>query len=200
MGNPKFSIIIPSFNGADRIHEALSSCVEQTYKDFEIIVVCDSCTDNTEETAKSYGARTLNVNVRRDGLARNAGLDIARGDYILFLDDDDWWLHEFVFQQLHDYTVIYPKADVIFFDIIWHGQKYCKQNASHFEKMVAGHCIKRSFIGNTRFCGLKYSADIYFFGDLMKKEHHFVFTEKPMYFYNYMRPGSISDLNCRGEL
>ena len=96
----KFSIIIPAYNAEDRIRKVLDSVVQQTYKDYELIVVCDSCKDKTEEIAKEYGAKTFAVNFHNDGSSRNSGLDNAKGDWVLFLDDDDWWLHEFVLQQL----------------------------------------------------------------------------------------------------
>ena len=52
----KFSIIIPAHNAAEHIQNALDSVTEQTFTDYELIVICDSCTDNTEQIAKEYGA------------------------------------------------------------------------------------------------------------------------------------------------
>ena len=149
---PFFSIIIPSFNGANRIYEALQSCVEQNFRDFEIIVVCDSCTDGTDRVARQYGAVVVEGSWHRDGLARNAGLDVARGKWILFLDDDDWWLHEFCLHQIWE-TICKSNdnTDVVMFDIIWHGQCYCRQSELHYEKMTAGHCFRREFIGDIRW-------------------------------------------------
>ena len=86
----KFSIIIPAYNAADRIHKALESVKSQAFTDYELIVVCDRCTDNTQQIAESYGARTLAVNYGRDGLTRNAGINMAQGEWLLFMDDDDW--------------------------------------------------------------------------------------------------------------
>ena len=97
----KFSIIIPAHNSAGYIQNALDSVAEQTFEDYELIVVCDSCTDNTEEIAKEYGARTVTVDYHCDGLTRNKGIEMAQGEWVLFIDDDDWWLHEFVLDQLN---------------------------------------------------------------------------------------------------
>ena len=59
----KFSIIIPAHNSAGYIQNALDSVAEQTFTDYELIVVCDSCTDNTEEIAKEYGINKNSVGV-----------------------------------------------------------------------------------------------------------------------------------------
>ena len=63
----KFSIIIPAHNAADHIRNALESVAEQTFEDYETIVVCDSCTDDTEEIAKGYGAKTVAVGYHGTG-------------------------------------------------------------------------------------------------------------------------------------
>ena len=97
----RFSVIIPAHNSEKFINKALDSIKNQTFRDFELIVVCDRCTDNTKAIAESYGAKTIDVDFGRDGLTRNAGLDIAQGEYILFLDHDDLYMHEFVFEEIN---------------------------------------------------------------------------------------------------
>ena len=199
MKQPTFSIIIPSHNGAERISKALESCVSQSYQDFEIIVVCDACTDNTAEIAQSYGAKVINVDAHRDGLARNAGIDAATGDWILFLDDDDWWLHEFVLQILWEMTID-PSADVINYAIIWRTVGYKSYNLGVFMPMAAGHCWRRSFVGDTRFSDARYSSDTGFNEALINKNPVVLCTGQPLYYYNYMREGSLSDLHKKGEI
>ena len=98
----RFSVIIPAYNASGHIRKALYSIKAQTFTDYELIVVCDSCTDDTEQIAKEYGARTEAVSFHADGMTRNRGIELARGDYVLFMDDDDWWLHEYVLQQLSE--------------------------------------------------------------------------------------------------
>ena len=88
----RFSIIIPAHNEEKNIRKALESVKSQEFKDYEVIVVCDSCTDNTEAIAREYGARVYVTDVHRDSLARNIGLDHARGEWVLFMDADDWYL------------------------------------------------------------------------------------------------------------
>lgn len=96
----KFSIIIPAYNSAGYIRKALDSIQIQSFTDYELIVVCDSCTDDTRAIAEEYGAKVEEVDCHCDGGTRNRGLDIAQGEWILFMDDDDWWLHEYVLEQL----------------------------------------------------------------------------------------------------
>ena len=197
---PVFSVIIPSHNGADRITRALDSCVSQSFQSFEIIVVCDCCTDNTARIAQEHGARVLSVRERRDGLARNAGIDIARGDWILFLDDDDWWLHEFVFQQLYDIICDDPTADVVNFAVIWRHEGYRSKPPGKYLPMVAGHCWRRAFVADTRFDNAPYSSDLHFLHTLIEKRPVGLWSAMPMYYYNYMRPGSLSDQRRKGEI
>ena len=197
--NPLFSIIIPSHDGQYRIRTAIESCTKQSFKDYEIIVVCDSCEDQTEEIAKEYGCVTLKVKCRRDGLARNAGIDIAKGKYIMFLDDDDYWLHEYVFQQIA-MVVNDTNPDLFDYSIIVRGMGYLAASQGSSTHMVAGHVWKRTFIGETRFNSDEYGSDVCFLKALTIKKPSAVWWDMPMYYYNYMREGSLSDRHRKGEI
>ena len=189
----KFSIIVPAYNAEDRIRKVLDSVIQQTYKDYELIVVCDSCKDKTEEIAKEYGAKTFAVNFHNDGSSRNAGLDNAKGDWVLFLDDDDWWLHEFVLQQLAE-RVGQENEDILCFSFIWKGMKYAspKSNANALYPAVWNKCWRRSFIGSTRFPNVYASSDYEFWKRILAKQPKLAMWDMPMYYYNYLREGSIS--------
>ncbi len=91
----KFSIIIPAFNVGALVKEAINSCLAQkgvARDDFEIIVVNDGSTDDTPRYIAEYADEIVLVDKANGGLssARNAGIARAKGDYILFLDADDW--------------------------------------------------------------------------------------------------------------
>ena len=93
---PTVSIIIPTYNRAHFLGEAIQSVLDQTYQDFEIIVIDDASTDNTEELVKSFGDERiryirLKENSGASSVPRNTGLRAARGEYIAFLDSDDRW-------------------------------------------------------------------------------------------------------------
>ena len=95
MTSPKFSVIIPSFNGGKFISTAITSVLEQTYPAFEIIVVDDGSTDNTKEIVElNFNKKIKYIYQKNQGVAaaRNLGAKIARGDWLAFLDADDWYL------------------------------------------------------------------------------------------------------------
>ena len=92
--NPMVSIIVPCYNQAQFLAETLDSVLAQTHENWECIVVNDGSTDNTETVAKEYcdrDQRFVYLKKENGGLssARNAGLDIAKGEYVQFLDSDD---------------------------------------------------------------------------------------------------------------
>ncbi len=88
------SVVIPVYNGARCVRRAIDSVLAQTCRDFELIVVNDGSTDETAEVLAGLGDRIRVVNKANGGLssARNAGIGAANGDYVAFLDADDWWL------------------------------------------------------------------------------------------------------------
>lgn len=95
---PKISVIIPTYNCAKYLAKAIDSVINQTYQNFEIIVIDDGSTDNTkviiEEYARKYPDRIrfFIQNNRGPAGARNTGIRASHGEYIAFLDSDDTWL------------------------------------------------------------------------------------------------------------
>lgn len=92
---PRVSVIIPAYNHAEFIGAAIDSVLAQTYRDFEIIVVNDGSSDDTEEVLRPYIERgqVRYINQENQGVAaaRNRGAAQAAGEYFAFLDDDDRW-------------------------------------------------------------------------------------------------------------
>ena len=94
---PKVSVIIPTYNRAKYIAETIDSVLKQTFSDFEIIVVNDGSTDNTEETIKEQFEDKVIYLYKPNGgpaSARNMGISVAKGEYIAFLESDDLWFPE----------------------------------------------------------------------------------------------------------
>jgi len=117
--NPQISIIIPTYNRPHFLKEAISSVLSQNYQDFEIIVVDDGSTDNTKEAIKSINnKRIIYLYQKHKGrsVARNRAIEIARGKYLAFLDDDDLFLPGKLKKQIEileknkDYGMVYTSA------------------------------------------------------------------------------------------
>ena len=94
MNKPFFSIIIPTYNRANLISISIESVLKQTFTDFELIIVDDGSTDNTSEVVGNYTDNRIfyykKVNEER-GAARNYGIKKSCGEYVNFLDSDDFF-------------------------------------------------------------------------------------------------------------
>lgn len=198
----RFSIIIPAFNSANHITKALNSVKNQTFKDYELIVICDRCVDKTEQIARKYTTKVEKVNFGNDGRSRSRGLDIATGEYVLFMDDDDWFLHEFVLEMLDAKLKRFkPAIDVLCFSFIYKGKGYAEP-ISHIngnERWIAvwSKCWRRQAIGRTRFPDVRMCSDRYFHEAMMKKPISITEWDMPLYYYNFMRVGSQTEISKR---
>ena len=111
---PRFSVIIPVYNGEEFVGDAIRSVIDQEYPAWEIIVVDDGSTDRTPETLDRFGASIIRIRTENAGAsaARNAGMKRATGDYLVFLDHDDLWFRNRLKKQA-EYASLYP--DIGFF-------------------------------------------------------------------------------------
>ncbi len=101
---PKVSIVIPTFNRAESLKKTLNSILAQTYRDYEVIIVANGSTDNTQEVVTEFKDPRLKY-VFQDGSGspaspRNTGIKITVGRFIAFCDDDDLWLPEKLAKQV----------------------------------------------------------------------------------------------------
>lgn len=195
----KFSVIIPAHNSAAYIQKALVSVVDQTLDDYELIVVCDSCDDNTADVASIYTDLVEEVKFGNDGLSRSRGLDMAQGEYVMFIDDDDWWLHPYVLEIVDRDTANSPEVDCYCYGFIWGYLGYRPPNGNtpgqRLFPNVWSKVWKRSTIGETRFPNVYYCSDMHFTNAMFDKPINYKLSNDPIYFYNYMREGSISALD-----
>ena len=125
--NPKVSVIIPTYNRAHLVGRAIQSVLNQTYQDFEIIVVDDGSTDNTEEIVKSFNDERIRY-IRHEKnkgapAARNTGIKLAKGKYIGLLDDDDEWLPEKLEKQMSKFQNSSEKVGVIYSGFFYVSEK-----------------------------------------------------------------------------
>ena len=135
---PLISVVVPCYNQAQYLDECLQSVLDQTYTDWECIIVNDGSPDNTEDVAKKWvekDARFRYLFKENGGLssARNAGIEIAKGEWILPLDADDKIGNQYLelaekeFEK--DYTVIYCEAELFGNEIgKWHLPEFSLEN------------------------------------------------------------------------
>jgi glycosyltransferase involved in cell wall biosynthesis len=111
--SPRVSVVIPAYNAAWCVARAIDSVLAQTCGDYELVVVDDGSTDETASVVARYGDRVRFVRQANGGLssARNAGIKAARGEYVAFLDADDWWMPQKLERQL---ALLRERPDAVF--------------------------------------------------------------------------------------
>lgn len=92
MNTKKISVLVAAFNVENTISQTINSILDQSYKNIEIIVINDGSRDNTENVLKTFGDKITVITTQNSGLGatRNLGLKMASGDYIMFIDGDDY--------------------------------------------------------------------------------------------------------------
>ena len=151
---PQVSVIIRTYNRALLLQKAIQSVLDQTFQDFEIIVVNNHSKDNTIEVVKSFKDERIKIiNIRNNGIiakSRNIGLKKSHGDYIAFLDDDDLWGPEKLEIQVEylrkhpEYYLVYSNAWVIDENGVRDGlllKSKCLKEGEIFEELVKTNFI-----------------------------------------------------------
>jgi glycosyltransferase involved in cell wall biosynthesis len=90
----RFSVLLPVYNRENYVRQAVDSVLNQTFSDFELLAIDDGSTDRSAEVLKSYGNRLTLIQQRNQGpeIARNAAAALAQGEYLVYLDSDDFFL------------------------------------------------------------------------------------------------------------
>ena len=159
----KVSVVIPAYNAQKFVRTTIDSVLNQTYPNYEVIVVDDSSTDNTQEILKSYGNRIrwISQSHRGASAARNTGIRSSNGIYIAFLDADDAWLPQKLEEQVRLLDE-HPEFGLVYSNVEYPS----KENGfklNHFvykrpysgkvlEKLIAGNCIPTSSVVVRREC------------------------------------------------
>lgn len=169
MSNVFFSIVIPTYNRAQLLNRCLESVVSQTYSNWEAIVVDNYSEDNTEDVVRSFGDSRIifvkNHNYGVISVSRNKALDMSKGDWVCFLDSDDYWFPnklESVLPYLNDYDLVYhgyrkniprtkifQKINCFFFDIKVPTVSWLIVRGDPINPSCT--CVSRKAIGDTRF-------------------------------------------------
>ncbi len=217
--NPKISIIVPIYKVEKFLHKCIDSILNQTFTDFELILVEDGSPDCCGETCDEYANKDKRIRVihqKNSGisLARNAGLDIARGDYIGFVDGDDY-INPYMYETLYKLIVeqdcdvsmchyiktesseealgkIEDKVEVEYYTNIEAlvGLQGLKGRDPETFCVVWNKLFKRNLFDTLRFKPGKWYEDAFLMLYLYDKVHKVVYTHQPLYYY-VQHEGSI---------
>ncbi len=144
--NPKVSVIIPVYNTEKYLFKCLMSVVQQTLKEIEIIIVNDGSTDNSNKIIKNFADNDSRIKVikqknQKQGAARNSGIKAAIGEYIGFIDSDDYIDPDF-FEKLY-LEASKNDADIACVNILKHKGEYKKYNVKYAKKLRAVEINKK---------------------------------------------------------
>ncbi len=121
MNNPLVSIIVPTYNRAHLLGRAINSVLCQTFKDWELIIIDDNSNDNTIDIINNFlnkGQKIIYIKLDKNSggasLPRNVGINIAKGDYIAFLDSDDEWLPEKLEKQVNLFLKLEKDVGIVY--------------------------------------------------------------------------------------
>lgn len=117
----KFSVIVPVYNAENYLHKLVESVLQQTYKDYELILVDDGSTDGSYALMKQYAKRYDQIKAYTKentgpGMTRKFGFEKATGDLLFFVDSDDWITNSAVLEEIHNTFIKHSTVDVLFFD------------------------------------------------------------------------------------
>ncbi len=192
MNSPMFSVIVPTFNHGHLIGRCIESVLSQTYAAWEMIIVNNYSTDNTNEVVASYHDPRIHIfNFSNNGViaaSRNHGIRQARGQFIAFLDSDDWWFSDKL-ARISEYV---SNNDVIYHDLQIHtptGKKLFKK----IKGRQLSHCVFVDLMVNGN--ALPNSATVVrrslIFPDLMLSEDRDLITVED--FDLWLRLSQVSD-------
>lgn len=215
------SVIIPVYNVEKYLSKCLDSVIRQTYKNLEIIVIDDGSTDSSAELCDKYSKTDSRIKVihqKNGGLsfARNIGLSIAKGDYIGFVDADDW-IHPDMYRHLigiiekyqADISTVepikvtndvaleerYPEIKIVTFTQQEYAKMYFKIGTQKILYYVWNRLYKRELFEKNHF-NKKFSIgeDVVASYKAWSKAHTIVVSNQPMYYYR-QQSGMTSSFN-----
>lgn len=203
---PQISIIIPVYNVEKYINRCIDSILNQTYKDYELILINDGSVDSSLEIIREYEKKHSFIKVVSTencgpAITRNRGIDLAIGKYIMFIDSDDYIDNDF----LENYISNSDGVDVViggFRKVDDEKELFKRQliDAEFSKYIVTGpvcHLYRRELIKNVKFLDTEMSEDIYFNIRVYELNPRIKSIEYVGYNY-YTNPNSISNTKHKG--
>ena len=214
------SIIVPAYNVEDYLPRCLDSIIDQTYPNIEIVLVDDGSTDSTGKICDEYAIKDSRIKVihRVNGglsAARNSGLELANGDYIGFVDSDDY-IDANMYASLNKYMEQFG-ADIAncgYYEIGDNAFKRSftgeiteldgeealqiyalEENDKYISNSVWNKLFKKEILDGLRFVEGRSCEDLVFTGQALSKAKKVVYIDTPYYYYIIDRVGSIMNDN-----
>lgn len=198
----KISVILPVFNSQKYIKKAITSVLNQTFSDFELIIVNDGSVDSTSDILNRFDdgrIRIINQNNQGPGAARNNALNMANGDYVMFLDSDDWYADNALEIAYNEATKF--NTDLTFFQMINYNNGVVYENdwfdLNSFDKSFENRVFKPTETPGSIFdlsvgvCQKIYRHD--FLKNIGAKFPEGIFFEDmPFFYYVYLKAERIS--------
>lgn len=201
---PKISVILPVFNGEKYIKKSIESVLNQSFNDFELIIVNDGSTDSTSNIIQEFNdtrIKIINQTNQGPGKARNNALDESKGDYILFLDSDDWFTDD-AFQTAYNEAIKFD-TDLTFFQMLNYndetGEVYENDwfNLNNFNESFENRVFKSEDINGSIFdmsvgvCQKIYRRE--FLQSINAKfPENIFFEDMPFFYYVFLKAKRIS--------
>lgn len=188
----KFSVVIPCYHSEEFIGKAIKSVQEQSFTDYELLVMCEKDDEKSIKAVRECGVEPYIDDYGSSGAARNAGISLAKGQYILFLDSDDWYLHSECFAMLNQFTRL--AVDILSFAFIFGKYGYtstCGNNGGMYPN-VWSRVWRKAFLDNKdiRFPNTSRDEDVVFCQKAFESNPHHTMTDIPFIYYTYPREGS----------
>lgn len=183
----KVSVITPCYNAANHLPEAIESVINQTFKNWELLIIDDCSSDNTEQIVNGYLKKDdriryfkTNRNTGSPSQPRNIGIEKSEGTYIAFLDSDDIWFPDKLEKQMrfiegNNYDLIYSFYEKMTFDGKRSDRVIKTRKVTRYSDLLKSNSIPcltsvitRETIGNTRFKQIP-QEDFCFWLEILKK-------------------------------
>ena len=214
MISPKVSVIVPVYNTEKYLHRCIDSILAQTFTDFEVLLIDDGSKDGSGKICDEYSAKDSRIRVfhKENGgvsSARNLGLRNAQGEWIIFIDSDDW-ISESMLHDMHEKATS-EKSDIVYCDLktvfnehakVLHIAKYDSKKVNMLNNFikstfgtVVGMLVKRSMYesNQVRFpIGAKFCEDFYVAVRLMLFSEKIFYIPTAYYCYNRQNEASAS--------
>jgi glycosyltransferase involved in cell wall biosynthesis len=221
--SPRISVIVPIYKVELYLSQCIESILKQTYKNLEVILVNDGSPDNCADICNEYAnidSRIIMINKENGGLsdARNTGINIATGEYLIFVDSDDWIeidMIELLYNNLNAYNADISmcnyfsayKNNIIPLTslseqkelILLNSEEAIEQcfKGEKFDVSAWGKLYKKHIFNKIRYPLNKYCEDCFIIIDILSRANIIIGEAAPKYYYRQRKSSIMNNLNIK---